>query len=446
MNMPTPKVESIKAGLLSKIQKSEDLVFKENYTKEKYLEILYIKTISDEAVLHENIFKPFFEIQGAEEYLAYLQSHPKVSEYETESKAIDDLLRGVAIVFFQDFVYIYDSKVDRNSQVQDTTVETTIQGPQSGFSESLPTNLGLIRHRYPEATLTIESSSVGLISKTQVMLVYDSQHANKDTLDRVKQFLASIDVNMFQSGEQLLDIIKKSNRALFPIMLATERPDRAAINLATGKIILLVHGSPFAVILPTVMKDFMVSMADIYQTYWVGRFLQLIRYIGLLISLITPGLYVAVTSYNPEVFRVQLALSIAGSRTAVPYPSFVEVLLMLFMMEMLTEASIRLPKAIGPTATTVGGLILGQAATEAGLVSNIMIIIVSVVAIANFVIPINAFGFSIRIVKYFILLLGTLFGLVGVVLGFFMFVTYMVKLDSFGEPYLTLVQSTTKSK
>lgn len=364
--MPIPKVELIKEDILSNIQSSEDLVFKEYFTKEKYLEVLYIKTISDEAVLHDNILKPFFEIQGAEEFSAYLQSHPKVSKYETEKKAIDDLLRGVAIIFFQDFVFIFDSKVDRNNQVQDTTVETTIQGPQSGFSESLPTNLGLIRHRYPSATLTVESSNVGLISKTQVMLVYDTKRANKDTLDRIREFLASIDVNMFQSGEQLLDIIKKSYRALFPIMLATERPDRAAINLATGKIILLVHGSPFAIILPTVMKDFMVSMADIYQTYWVGRFLQVIRYIGLLISLITPGLYVAVTSYNPELFRVQLALSIAGSRTAFPYPSFVEVLLMLFMMEMLTEARIRLPKAIGPTATTVGGLILGRRQQKLG--------------------------------------------------------------------------------
>lgn len=246
---------------------------------------------------------------------------------------------------------------------------------------------------------------------------------------------------MFQSGEQLLDIIKKSNRALVPLMLVTERPDRIAVNLAAGKIILLVSGSPFAVILPTVMKDFMSSMADIYQTYWVGRFLQLLRYIGFTTSLVLPGLYVAVTSYNPELFRVQLALSIAGSRQGVPYPSFIEVLIMLFMMEMLTEASIRLPKAIGPTATTVGGLILGQAATEAGLVSNIMIIIVSSVAISNFVVPINAFSFTLRIMKYFVLAMGTIFGLVGVVIGFFMLVAYMVKLDSFGEPYLTLVQS-----
>jgi hypothetical protein len=166
-----------------------------------------------------------------------------------------------------------------------------------------------------------------------MMILHDTKLVNQETLKRVNEFLSSIDVQMIQSGEQLLDMIKKSNRALFPVMLATERPDRVAVNLAGGKIIILVSGSPFAVILPMEMKDFMASMADIYQTYWVGRFLQLLRYIGFVIIIVLPGLYVAVTGYNPELFRVQLALSIAGSRTGVPYPSFIEVLLMLFIMD-----------------------------------------------------------------------------------------------------------------
>ncbi|WP_107920663.1 spore germination protein, partial [Heyndrickxia sporothermodurans] len=337
-----------------------------------------------------------------------------------------------------------DSKIDQNNAVLDTTIETTTQGPQSGFSESLPTNLGLIRQRYPSTTLTVESMTIGTTSQTKVMILHDTQYVDPVVLERIKNFLSSVEVQMFQSGEQLLDIIKKSNRSLFPVMLVSERPDRVAVNLAGGKVILLTSGSPFAVILPTVMKDFMASMEDIYQTYWVGRFLQVLRYIGFFLSITLPGLYVALTSYNPEVFRAQLAISIAGSRTGVPYPSFIEVLLMLFMMELLTEASIRLPKAIGPTATTVGGLILGQAATEADLVSNIMIILVSAVAISNFVVPINSFSFAIRVLKYFVLVLATLFGLLGVVIGFFMIIAYFVKLDSFGEPFFTLVQNKSK--
>ncbi len=439
--MPTNKVETIKETLRSKIQKAEDVVFKEKFTKEKYIEVLYIKTISDEAVLHDNIVKPFFEITGVEEFLNYLLSHANISGYENEQKAIDQLLRGEAVLFFQDYVFLFDCKLDRNNAVMDTTVETTIQGPQAGFSESLPVNLGLIRQRYPNTSLMVESTTVGNLSKTKVMILHDSKFADPDTLNKIKKFLADVDIDMFETGEQLFDSLKKSNRALFPLMMVTERPDRVAVNLSMGKVILLIQGSSYAVILPTVMKDLIASMEDIYQAYWIAKFLQFLRYTAFNLSMILPGLYVVVTSYNPELFRIQLALSIAGSRTGIPYPSFVEVLVMLFMVELLLEASIRLPKAIGPTATTVGGLILGQAAAEAGLVSNIMIVIVSFVAISNFVVPINAFSFTIRVLKYLILLFSTIFGLVGLVLGFFMIVAYMVKLDSFGEPFLSAIQS-----
>ncbi|WP_255286723.1 spore germination protein [Bacillus sp. AFS076308] len=414
---------------------------RELHSKKKRIEVLYIKTICDEKVFQQKLIIPFYEIEDSIQFLAYLESHPLIKPFDNQQDTQEELLRGVTILFYRDEVYLLDSKADRNNSVLDTTVETTIQGPQSGFSESLPTNLGLIRQRYPEPSLQIESTTVGKLSKTKVMIVHDSKLADPDTLKRIKDFLSQIDVQMFETGEQLLELIKKSNRALVPMMLVTERPDRVVVNLAAGKIILLLSGSPFAVVLPTVMKDFMASMEDIYQTFWVTKFLQLLRYIGFITSLVLPGLYVAVTSYNPELFRVQLSISIAGSRTGVPYPSFIEVTIMLIMMEMLTEASIRLPKAIGPTATTVGGLILGQAATEAGLVSNIMIIITSAVAISNFVVPINAFSFTLRIMKYIVLAFATIFGLVGVVVGFMMIVAYMVKLDSFGTPFLTLVQT-----
>lgn len=430
-------IHHVKESLKARIQKSEDIVIKELSAGKKFLEVIYINTISDETQLQTFLIKPFFEITAPDHFLAYLQSHPKVKSYESEDKVHEELIRGISVLFFQDNIFLLDVKLDKNNTVTETSVEVTIQGPQTGFSESLPTNIGLIRQRYPEDTLMIDSTNIGSISKTTVNILYDLKKVDKDVLKEVKEFLSSIEIEMFQSGEQLLDFTKKSQRVLFPTIMVTERPDRTVINIAAGKVILLVAGSPFAVLMPTVLKDQMSSMADIYQTYWIGKFLLIVRYIGLFTSITLPGLYVALTSYNPEVFRAQLALSVAGSRHAVPYPSFVEVILMLIMMELLMEASIRLPKAIGSTATTVGGLILGQAATEAGLVSNIMIIIVSLGAIANFVIPISTFSFAVRVSKYFILLLSIFYGLVGVILGMFLLLAYMVSLDSFGKPYLT---------
>jgi hypothetical protein len=430
-------IHQVKESLKARIQRSEDVVIKELKAGGKYLEVIYINTICDEAQLQDYLIRPFFEIGTPDYFLSYLRSHPKVKPFESEEKLQEELIRGKSVLFFEERIFLLDVKLDKNNTVTETAVEVTIQGPQTGFSENLPTNIGLIRQRYPENSLMIEPTNIGSISKTTVNILYDSKKVDKDILKVVKEFLSSIDIEMFQSGEQLLDFTKKSQRVLFPTIMVTERPDRTVINIAAGKVILIVAGSPFAVIMPTVLKDQMSSMADIYQTYWIGKFLLIVRYIGLVTTITLPALYVALTSYNPEVFRAQLALSVAGSRHAVPYPSFIEVIIMLLMMELLMEASIRLPKAIGSTATTVGGLILGQAATEAGLVSNIMIIIVSLGAISNFVIPISTFSFAVRVSKYFILLLSIFYGLVGVILGIFLLLAYMVNLDSFGKPYLT---------
>ncbi|WP_311198761.1 spore germination protein [Paenibacillus hexagrammi] len=182
----------------------------------------------------------------------------------------------------------------------------------------------------------------------------------------------------------------------------------------------------------------MASMEDFYQNYWISRFVVILRMLGLFVSTTLASWYVGLVSYNPEVLRVQLSLSIAGSRASVPYPSYVEVFFMLIMTEMLIEASIRLPKSIGSTATTVGGLILGQAATQAGLVSNIMIILIAAVAISNFVIPINMMSFGMRVAKYVLLLFTTMFGLMGLIAAFIGLVAYLASMESYGQPYLKL--------
>jgi spore germination protein len=220
--------------------------------------------------------------------------------------------------------------------------------------------------------------------------------------------------------------------------MITERPDRAAINLSQGKVVIIIDGTPFALIGPAVFYDFFSGVDDLYQSFFISRFLVFLRYMGLFISLTVPALYVSIASFNPEIFRVQLTISIAGSRAAVPYPSFLEVFFMLGTMELITEASLRLPKAIGQTATTVGGLILGQAAQQAGLVSAIMIIVVASVAIANFVIPVNAMSFSIRVSKYILVAFASIFGIIGLIAALVGLIIYLCGLRSLGQPYLKL--------
>jgi len=182
----------------------------------------------------------------------------------------------------------------------------------------------------------------------------------------------------------------------------------------------------------------MHAMDDEYDSYWTNRFLTVMRYFGIFMTIILPAAYIAIVSYNPEIFRVQLAFTIDGSRAGVPYPSFVEVFVMLFMIEALIEASVRLPRIVGSTATTVGGLILGQAAQQAGLVSSIMIIVTSVVAISNFLIPNPDFSQAVRLVKYPFVVVAMMYGLSGVAVLFFALIVYLCNLRSFGEPYLAV--------
>ncbi len=415
-----------------------------SYEDNQSITIIYIKEVCDSQKLHDLIITPFYELNGdIQTYKSYVHSQPEVEEYKSLDETIDGLTKGQIVVIIADEVKLFDLKDHKNTAIQDASVETTIQGPQTGISEDIATNLNLIRHRYHQPTLRSEISTIGKKTKNQYALIYDEKEVNPNILKEFKKKLEEIDADVIQSvGEVERKFHKRKN--LIPTLIVTERPDRITLNIAEGKVIFMMEGSPFALIAPTIFYDFMSSMEDKYQPYWVSKFLIALRYIGLFISIILPAAYVGVTAYNPELLRVQLALSIAGSRTPVPYPAYLEVLFMLLMMELLTEASIRLPKQIGSTATTVGGLILGQAATEAGLVSNIMIIIVAAVAISNFVIPINEMSFSMRVIKYIFLVITTLTGLIGLVVSFIALIYYFVSLDSFGEPFLRITSKDKK--
>jgi len=428
--------DQVVATIKEELKGSSDLVIQQLDAKEKKCEFYYISSICNKKKIHDDILTPFFEVEDMKSYKDYLLSLSGMKELNKEDNPVDLLIRGSMVISIEEMLLTMEIKEFVNKNIPETTIETTIQGPQTGFSEDLETNINILRHRYHQPTLVIEDEKVGKKTQLIINIIYDSKEVDLDVLKEFKDKLKGIDKDVVQSAGQLSRLISGKKAILFPTVVISERPDRIAYNLSKGKVIVLMEGTRFALILPSVFYDFMSSMDDLYQAKGISRFLLLLRYLGLAIALLLPAIYVGITAFNPELFRVQLALSIAGSRASVPYPAYIEVLFMLIMMELLTEASIRLPKAIGPTATTVGGLILGQAATEAGLVSNIMIIIVSAVAISNFVIPINEMGFAMRVTKYFLLAMATFTGLIGVIVALIGLIFYLVSLNSFGQPYL----------
>ncbi|KGR78082.1 spore germination protein [Ureibacillus manganicus] len=424
--------------LKQELNNTNELAQKTLEIEDKLSFIYYISSLVDVEMIQKVIIKPFFEMPTEDHFEAYLKSLPQQLDFQKQEEILTNLLSGSVLVALKDKFLILNLSKTHVDQVQQVNIEPTIHGSQLGFSEDLTTNINIIRNQYKQSSLTVELSSVGKLNKQKYALLYDKEKVNKTVLKKFRERISSVDKELIQSSSQLISHINNRAKLIsyFPTTLLTERSDRTIYNIAGGKIIVLMEGSTLAIVAPAVFFDFMVSMEDNYHSFWISNFLRALRYVGLLVCILLPGLYVAVTSYSPEILRVELALTIAGSRVGVPYPPYIEVLFMLFFMELLVEASIRLPKAMSATATTVGGLILGTAATEANLTSNIMIIIISAVAISTFVIPINEMSFAVRTVRLALIIFASIFGLAGVVLAAIGFLMYLVNLNSFGEPYL----------
>ncbi|WP_234535890.1 spore germination protein [Paenibacillus pseudetheri] len=400
------------------------------------LEILYLVSVCDEKKIKADLIYSILECSSKEEFKDYLTSLPDISNPEKEQDILQKLMVGHACIQMENEIFLFSAKKVINNQLGDASSETAIYGSQRSFSDVIDTNLNLIRYRYPSPNLVYEQRKLRGLPQTEVGLVYDSLLVDKGLLIELQTQLNSIKSDVILSAAHLQRLLTSRKYSLFPTLMITERPDRVALNLIQGKVVLLVEGSPFVLIAPATFYDFISSMDDTFEQLWVGFSLVVLRYIGIFITVLLPGIYISLVSFNPELFQAQLAFSIAGSRAGIPYPSYIEVLIMMFLIDTLIEASIRLPKSISAAATTVGGLILGQAAQQANLVSNIMIIVTSAIGIANFVVPINAMSFALRIVKYPFILLASLFGYVGLIVGLFCLILYLNDLKSFGKPYL----------
>lgn len=420
------------------LESTSDLVKKPLKIKQKEAVLLFIKTVVDGDKIQQTFIMPFFKMDTLEDFQAYLKSLPEEQEIASKEQVLKELTKGSLVVIIKDQLLMFDIKKVNTNTVPPTSLENTILGPQSSLSEDVQTNLNLIRQRYHQPSLSVEMFEVGKKTNQTLAILYDRDLVNKDVLKEIKKKVENLNESIVQSTSELQKMMNGKKYSLFPTMMITERTDRIVYNLAGGKVVLALDGDPTTIIAPTVFFDLMAAMDDNYHSYWVMKFIRIIRYLGLFITLLLPGFYVAATSYNPEILQAQLALSVAGSRVGVPYPSYIEVIFMLIVMELLVEASIRLPKAVSGAATTVGGLILGTAITEAALASNIMIIIVSAVAISNFAVPISELNHAVRVLKYLLIIIAALAGVAGLALGFWGIIMYLTQGRSFGEPYLKL--------
>lgn len=355
------------------------------------------------------------------------------------------ILEGKIILFFkkeQDFVVTVDPiSQTLNRSIESPANENILQGPLSSFNEDINTNIGILRKQIVSEKLQVRSYSIGTDQKRSLSLAYYEDRVNSDLLHKI---LNQIEKNLNKELNNAQDVSKLMGISFWSVVShfnTTEIPQEASVSLFKGRMVLFVDRMPLAFILPSILWDMFAMENDRNFPFPLMLSIRSLRIIGVLITLIVPGLYVALVSVNPEVLRIELALSIAQSREGVPYPAFVEMIIMLIVLELIMEASVRLPKSIGPTITMVGGIILGQAAVDAKLVSNLLIIILAATTIANSTIVGFQNSISIRIFKYIILILASIYGVLGILAGVFLICTYWASINTLGVPFLNIYYS-----
>ena len=314
--------------------------------------------------------------------------------------------------------------------------EIIVRGPQVGFTENLRTNTSLLRRYINNENLIIESINVGKLSKTSCAVCYLKNIANTDLVSEVRYRLNNLRIDYLISSGQLEQLIQDSDLCSLPQIVSTERPDRAANLLYQGRVCIIVNGSPYVLIAPGILSDFIESPEDLNLKHQYSNFARFLRIVASVICLLLPGIYIAITNFHQELIPTELLYAIISSREFVPFPILFEILVMEFSFELIREASLRVPSPIGPTIGIVGALILGQAAVEANIVSPILIIIVALTGICSFAVPDFSLSFHFRIMRFIYVLLGAMAGFLGIAAGVCIHLIVINNMKSFGVYYL----------
>ncbi len=376
-------------------------------------------------------------------YECMLAQGPNSKEREMQN-IIDFIGFGNTAIFADgcSCAFIADVKGWASRGVDRPVSEAVLTGPQEAFCEKVMTNIGLVRKILKDPNLIAEKISVGEKSNTPCALMYINGITNNSLVTEAKRRLSAIDLDYVFSSADIEMLIEESTLFPLPQLLKTERPDRAASQLSDGKVVIIVQGSPFALILPATAADLVETAEDNYVRIAEANFMRFIRLLGCSLALLLPGFFVAVMLYHHESIPTDLLFAIAATREQMPFPLILELVIMLLAFELIKEASIRVPEPIGSTLGIVGGLILGQAAVSANLASPLLIIIVSIAALGAFVAPSTAISRAISVLQFVFIFLGGIAGFLGLAFGLFAFTVWLAAAKSFGVPYLSSGQNT----
>ena len=362
----------------------------------------------------------------------------KINETNRMEKVVDAILSGdtVLLVDGHATAIINGSRNWAARAVEDSVIDRLVRGPREAFVETLGTNTSLLRRKIKNPSLKIETTKIGRVTRTDVAVAYIQGVANPKIVEELRRRLARIDIDGILEGGYIEEFIEDNPLSPFCTINHTDRVDKVAAFLLEGRVAVMVDGTPNIMTVPALFIELFHNPEDYYQRYIFSSAIRMLRIITFFLTLLTPALYVAFTTYHPELLPTPLLLSVAGQREAVPFPAFVEVLIMELTFEILREAGIRMPQPMGQALSIVGALVIGESAVRAGMVAPATVIVVAVTGIASFTFCYTA-TLTLRLIRFPLLLASGALGLYGLGAGLFVLAIHVVGLRSFGVPFLS---------
>ncbi|AIQ47058.1 spore gernimation protein GerA [Paenibacillus sp. FSL R7-0273] len=437
---------SVLDAIKEQLQGCSDAVYQSINIHGQACMLIYIPSIVDTLSLQEFVASPLkSEANGEPDWPGFLKrldhgsafAIPYIKVYEID-RAVELAVSGNAVLCIEGmpFLYYFEIAHYQKRAVSESQNELVVIGPQEAFIEDVATNLSLLRHKIKHADLKTKHFSLGKYTKTDVYLVYIEGLYKPEILAEIEEVLVNLNMDGVLGISYIAEHIKQGKFSPFPVFQYTERPDSVAASLMEGRVGILQDGTPSALLTPVTFMSLLQSSEDYYQSFYAGSWIRLVRFLFSIIALVLPAFYIAVTTFHSQIIPSDLLLTIAAARENIPFSALTEALIMELTFEALREAGTRIPKPVGQTVSIIGGIVIGQAAVQAGIVSAPMVIVVSITGIASYIIPHLELGLTFRLLRFVLLVLGGTMGLLGVIVAVFIIYGHLVHLKSFGTPYM----------
>ena len=426
-----------KIDKLIKENNFQDLINREIEINKERINIIAIETITNSRNINEFILENLVNLEKENNIIEYLYNNlPSLNVKKIkESEVLFYLVNAFTIIAFKNQYLAIETINTPERSISISEYEKSINGPKDSFIEHFNTNIGLIRKRIKNIDLKLENVLIGKYSNTKIGIMYVNNICKPSLKDNILDKIKEINIDGIIDSSYIKGYLSKSN-SLFPTIKATERPDLASQALLEGKIIIIVDNSPDILILPSFFIDFFHMSDDYYQKSFNTTFIRIIRLLAFIIAIILPSYYIAITTINVDFIPINMLVNFISQRANIPFPAFIEALIMIISFEILRESDMRIPSTQGTSISILGGLVLGDAAIKAGIISPLMIIVVAISAISSLVFQSIEIVNAIRIWRFVLIILSSILGLYGIFIGTIIIIINICDTKSFDKDYL----------